>query len=58
MKEVGVHESLPHLYDGLLAPYALSRRDRWVARLLVSCVRFPPMVALLAAWHRARSRKT
>lgn len=57
MSEAGVHRPLPGLYDAVLAPFALSPRDRCIARVLVRCVRLPGVVALLGRWHRARAGK-
>jgi len=57
MNDAVRHEPRPGLYDGLLARYALSPRDRWIARWLVRLVRVPGVVRLLALWHGARAGK-
>lgn|GEM_PF-1023779 len=48
------HQALPGLFDGLLAPYALTRRERLVGRLLVGLLAIPGASGLLRAWHRRR----
>jgi hypothetical protein len=51
------HEALPELFAGLLAPFALSRRERWLGRLLVRLLAIPGTSVLLRAWHRSRGSK-
>jgi hypothetical protein len=57
LKAPAVHEAKPGFYDGLLGRFALKPKDRWIALILVRLVRFPAVIGLLAAWHRARSRR-
>jgi hypothetical protein len=49
------HQALPGFFDRLLAPYALSRAERLMGRLLVSVLAIPGASVLLRAWHRRRS---
>lgn len=52
-----LHEERPELYGPLLAPFALSRGDRWLARLLVGLAQVPGAVRLLRLWHARRTRR-
>ena len=51
------HEARPELYAALLAPFALSPRDRWLGRVLVGLARVPGAVRLLLYWHGRRARR-
>lgn len=52
-----LHEPRPDLYEPLLAPFALRRRDRLLGRLLVGLARIPGAVRLLTGWHARRARQ-
>ncbi len=51
-----VHQSLPGLFDEVLAEYALRRRDRAVVRWLLRLARLPGGARLLRAWQARRKR--
>ncbi len=48
------HEPRPELYGPLLARFALSPRERRMARLLLALVRVPGASWLLLRWHARR----
>jgi len=50
------HTPRPDLLEPLTAPFALSRRSRTLALVLLWLVRFPGAMRLLLAWHARRTR--
>ena len=51
---VEVLQPQPGLFDGLLAPFALKRRDRGLVGLLLRLLRLPGGASLLRRWHSGR----
>ena len=45
----------PDLYTELHRPFALSRGERWAARLLLAMLRLPGGAGLLRRWHAGRA---
>jgi len=52
---VEVLQAQPGLFDGLLAPFALKRRDRRLVGVLLRLLRLPGGAWLLRRWHSGRS---
>jgi len=52
---VEVLQPQPGLFDGLLAPFALKRRDRRLVGVLLRLLRLPGGAWLLRRWHSGRS---
>ncbi len=51
------HEPRPALYEGLLARFQLSPREKRMALLLVTLARIPGAIRLLTGWHARRTRR-
>ena len=51
---VTLFEPAPELLESLGAPFALRRRERGVARVLLALLRLPGGARLLRAWHARR----
>ena len=47
-------EPRPGLFEGLLAPFALGRRERILVGVLLKLLRLPGGASLLRRWHKGR----
>jgi hypothetical protein len=55
-RHVHVHVPLPHLYDGELARFAPTARERRIVSWLMRLLRLPGVTRAIRAWHAWRTR--